>query len=142
MFWNFMKLFSGQSFLVICCVHIAYLHTLIKHQSLPFPWKDRGFFSVAELSTNPRRVRSRGSKTEKGQNRASKTEGSQKPIVKIWSESKADSQSPKTSQKPKNSRKIHCKNSPNAQKHQPHKSPKLPTENSRKESSYTALLAS
>lgn len=117
-FWNVLKLYEALYWAVIVsnllCAYRILTHT-DKTPIAPISMKGSGFFSAAELSTNPRRVRSRGSKTEKGQNReskqsqnrASKTEGSQKPIVKIRSESKADSQSPKTSQKPKmNSRKI------------------------------------
>ncbi len=126
--WNLLKLL-----LVIYWKHIAYLHTLTKRQSLPFPWMER-MGERGELSTNPRRSeavgqkqkrvetespssQNRASKTEKGrnreskqsQNRASKTEKGRKPIVKTRSKSKADSRSPKTSQKPQYSRNNHRK---------------------------------
>ncbi len=122
--------------LVIWCVHVAYLHTLIKHQSLPFPWMERigggggvsgRAINQSEESPKPwvknRKVSKPGVQTvkierqkQKGvENRLSKYEANPKPIVKVRKQVKnrriAENFTIKTRQTHKNTNRTNRQNS-------------------------------
>lgn len=147
-FWNVLKLYEALYWAVIVsnllCAYRILTHT-DKTPIAPISMKGSGFFQQQSYQPipgeseavgqkqkrvktgSPNRVKIERQKQKGVKNRLSKYEANPKPIVKVRKQVKNR----------KNIRKIHCKYSPNAQKHQPHKSPKLPTENSNKECSYT-----